>query len=78
MSLGDHIRVKRRIRYYHHGIDIGDKIELFILQVSQGKKKDASIQETSLEEFLNGRKIEIIRYSECFSPQAFLAGILSG
>jgi hypothetical protein len=76
MSLGDHIRVKRRIVYYHHGIDIGnDRVIHFTGE--PGKKKDASIQETSIEEFLSGRKNEIVQYSECFSPQETV-GIAKG
>jgi hypothetical protein len=68
MSLGDHIKVKRRLRYHHHGIDVGQN-KVIHFTGEPGKKKDASIQETSLEEFLNGRKIEIVQYSECFSPE---------
>jgi hypothetical protein len=68
MSLGDHIKVKRRLRYYHHGIDIG-KNRVIHFTGEPGRKKDASIEETSLEEFLNGGKIKIVKYSECFNPQ---------
>ena len=72
MGLGDHIRVKRRIRYYHHGIDIGQN-RVIHFTGEPGKKKDASIQETSLEEFSENRKIKIVQYSECFSPQKTVA-----
>lgn len=68
MSLGDHIKVRRRLGYYHHGIDIG-KDRVIHFAGEPGKKKDASIEETSLKEFLNGGKIEIVEYSECLSPQ---------
>lgn len=72
MSLGDHIRVKRRIGYYHHGIDIG-KNRIIHFTGEPGKKKNASIEETSLEEFLNGGKIKIVKYSDCFSPKKTVA-----
>jgi len=65
MAKGDHIKVKRiQGLYYHHGIDIGNDTVIHYTG-EPGKKSDASIKRTSMKEFLNGGKFEIVRYSEC-------------
>lgn len=65
MAAGDHIAVLRRrwfhiIRYWHHGIDVGDGT---VIHLTGPSKKDAEVTRTSLEEFLKGGTKVIVDYS---------------
>lgn len=72
MAKGDHIKVKRiQGLYYHHGIDIGNNTVIHYTG-EPGKKSDASIKRTSMEEFLNGGEFEIVRYSECLDNETVI------
>lgn len=65
MSYADHIRVKRT-SYYHHGIDIG-KGKVIHFTGEPGRKENASVQETTMDKFLNGGELEIVKYAKCIS-----------
>lgn len=63
MAAGDHLIVERRRwfgSYYHHGIDVGNDR---VIHLTGTRKKDATVIETSLEEFLKGGVKEIWHYS---------------
>ena len=65
MAAGDHIAVLRHrwfhiIRYWHHGIDVGDGT---VIHLTGPRKKDAEVTRTSLEEFLKGGAKVIVDYS---------------
>jgi len=65
MAAGDHIAVLRRrwfhiIRYWHHGIDVGDGT---VIHLTGPSKRDAEVTRTSLEEFLKGGTKVIVDYS---------------
>jgi hypothetical protein len=62
MAAGDHIAVLRRrwfyiIRYWHHGIDVGDGT---VIHLTGPSKKNAEVTRTSLEEFLKGGTNKVI------------------
>ena len=65
MAAGDHIAVLRRrfhiFRYWHHGIDIGDGTVIHL--TAEPSKKDATVQSTSLEDFLKGGDKVVVDYS---------------
>lgn len=63
MAKGDHIKVDRGF-YWHHGIDLGDGTCVHFTG-EPGKKSDACIKTTSIHEFLNGGRLEIVQYSQC-------------
>ena len=66
MSAGDHLLVKRRrwfAHYYHHGIDVGNDT---VVHFTGSRKKDATVVESSLNEFLKGGVKEIWPYSSAF------------
>ncbi|WP_163468191.1 lecithin retinol acyltransferase family protein [Fusobacterium sp. IOR10] len=67
MARGDHVKVSRCLgAYYHHGIDVGNG-KIIHYTGEPGKKINASIEITSINEFLNGGKLEIVKYSKCLS-----------
>jgi len=66
MAKGDHIKVKRTW-YSHHGIDIGGS-EVIHFKGEPGNKDNARIKQTSMQEFLDGGKIEIVKYVNSFHP----------
>lgn len=61
MGRGDHVRVKR-VGYYHHGIEIGNN-RVVHFTGEPGRKANASIQETSMDEFLDGGALETVPYA---------------
>ncbi|WP_321328446.1 lecithin retinol acyltransferase family protein [uncultured Ilyobacter sp.] len=70
MARGDHIKVKRiQGVYYHHGIDLGNNSVIHYTG-EPGKKSNASVKRTSMTEFLNGGKLEIVNYSEYLDNEA--------
>ncbi len=66
MAKGDHIRVKRKL-YFHHGIDVGEGAVIHFTG-EPGNKVNARVMETSVQEFLDGGKLEIVRYKNSFPP----------
>lgn len=78
MAKGDHIKIRRyamkfrkpmRFRtlgYWHHGIDCGDGSVIHYV-VGRSMQR-ASIQRTTMSQFLGGRKARIINYYKCYSP----------
>jgi len=64
MARGDHIKVRRVFGvFYHHGIDLGDGTVIHFTG-EPSKKSNASVKITSMEEFLEGGKLEIVPYSK--------------
>lgn len=64
MSQGDHIRFfSDKYLIYHHGIDCGDGTVIHYY------KKYHRIMRTSLEDFHEGREIEIVQQSTVFPPE---------
>jgi hypothetical protein len=63
MGAGDHISVGRKrlgVTYYHHGIDIGNDRAIHL---TGDNKRNAKVVETSVLEFLDNGKKEIIDYT---------------
>jgi len=75
MAKGDHIKVKR-LGYYHHGIDIGDRTVVHFTG-EPGNKVNAEVRRTSMLEFLNDGKLEIIKYKKSFPSDAVVLRALS-
>jgi len=68
MARGDHIKVKRFFGlFYHHGIDVGDGTVIHF-NGEPSKKSNASVKQTSMEEFLDGRELEFVHYSKSLDP----------
>ncbi len=63
---GDHIKVKRTW-YSHHGIDIGGNAVIHFTG-EPGNKVNAQVMQTSMQEFLDGGKLETVRYANSFPP----------
>jgi len=70
MARGDHIRV-RRFGYWHHGVDCGDGT---VIHYSGEllKRSDSAVQQTTLENFAKGGKIETVNYGVCDAPDAVI------
>ncbi len=66
MKRGDHVFVNRSAKYSHHGIYLGKK-RVIHFTGEPGSKSNASIRETTFEEFCDGDTPFILEYSECFS-----------
>lgn len=65
-SYGDHIRVNRGM-YYHHGIYVTDLHVIHFASITPGHEMDpneASIIDTTLEQFLKGGECEKRIYTE--------------
>jgi hypothetical protein len=80
MSKGDHLYVDTKWPgITHHGIDVGDGnvIHFFRDQNEQARIFDDQapivISETTKEVFRDGRKISIVPYRSCFSPDEVVA-----
>jgi hypothetical protein len=67
MAWGDHIKVYRLL-YYHHGIEIGDGTVVHFTG-EPGRKSDAEIKRTPIEDFLCEGKLEIVEYSQALNPE---------
>jgi len=60
MAKADHVKVYR-VGYWHHGIDIGDGTVVHYTG-EPGKKENAFVKRTTMEEFLDSGKIEVVEY----------------
>ncbi|WP_404789422.1 lecithin retinol acyltransferase family protein [Altericista sp. CCNU0014] len=67
MTLGDHIYVYRT-GYTHHGIDCGDR-SVIHYSGSIKEKSQATICQTTLEDFRGGRTLFTKKYQRCDSPE---------
>ena len=65
-ELGSHLIV-RRLGYVHHGIYVGNH-RVIHYSGEPTRKRDASVRESSLEDFASGGKIMVLAYSCCDSP----------
>ena len=65
-ELGSHIIVSR-LGYVHHGIYVGNH-QVVHYSGEPTRKRDASVRESSLEDFASGGKIMVLAYSCCDSP----------
>ncbi len=64
---GDHLRVRRRIGYWHHGIyESDDRVIQFGGRISD--KQRANIQQVSLEIFESGGMAQVVRHPQLFGP----------
>jgi Lecithin retinol acyltransferase len=60
---GDHLHVRRRLGYYHHGIYISDdRVIQFGGGVTLQNKAGTAMAAVSLAEFENGGTAEVVRY----------------
>ena len=59
MVKGEHIKVKK-LGYFHHGIYIGDDKVVHYSKINA----KAEVKETSLKEFLDKGKFEIVKYND--------------
>lgn len=59
MSRGDHIYVRRRARYSHHGIDCGDGT---VIHYVGGRGTLRRVERTSVESFASGGEIRVRSY----------------
>ena len=75
MAKGDHVKVRRTV-YAHHGIDIGDGTVVHFTG-EPGNKSDAKIRQTSMEDFLHGGELEIVKYKKCNPPNKVIKTALS-
>jgi len=66
MKRGDHIFVKR-LGYTHHGIDCGDGSVIHYTG-ELGQKANATIHQTSKDDFLKGAEEAVRDYGQCDSP----------
>src|SRR5437773_10612709 len=71
MSRADHIFVKRT-GFTHHGIDCGDGTVIHYTG-EVGKKVNAAIRRTPVEEFLKGGRERVRDYSECDPADVVIA-----
>lgn len=68
MAKGDHIAVKRHGGLYrHHGIDLGDG---YVIHFSGEplNSKEPIVEKVTMEEFLKGGELEVVRYSSASDP----------
>lgn len=75
MSKGDHIKV-HRVGYWHHGIDLGDGTVVHFTG-EPGRKTNATVKRTLMEEFLSGGKLVVVEYSESYNPEEVVKRALS-
>ncbi|MDQ8044274.1 MAG: lecithin retinol acyltransferase family protein [Patulibacter sp.] len=61
MARGEHIYVRRRGVYTHHGVDAGDGTVIHFTG-EPGSKRHAAIARTPIEEFLSGGECRVRRY----------------
>lgn len=70
MSRADHIYCNR-VGYTHHGIDLGDGTVVHYTG-EPGKKSNAAIQRTPIEQFMNGDDLHVQSYGNCDSPDVVI------
>lgn len=62
---GDHVYVRRYSRFYsHHGIYMGNNRVVHYTGLGEKEKKNPSVKETGLEEFLKGSTLRRCNYKE--------------
>jgi len=71
MARADHIRVLQPL-YYHHGIDCGNGTVIHY-SGGVGRKVNACVRRSTLDEFAEGCPVEVMTYERCLSPDAALA-----
>jgi len=59
MARGDHLYVRRRRRYTHHGIDCGDGSVIHFVRTRGGGRR---VARTSLEDFAVGSEVRVRTY----------------
>ena len=71
MPKADHIRVLQPL-YWHHGIDCGNGTVIHY-SGGVGRKVNACVQRSTLEEFAEGRRVEVMSHERCLLPDAVIA-----
>lgn len=61
MSRGDHVYVRRRRHYTHHGIDCGDRT---IIHYAGDRATLRRVERTSWESFAGGSRVHVRRYRD--------------
>ena len=70
MARGDHIRAKRA-GYWHHGIDCGDGTVIHYTG-TPFRLREAVVERCTLEEFLQGRKPEVVIHPEPLDAETII------
>lgn len=65
MARGDHLYVRRGIRYSHHGIDCGDGSVIHHIRL----RRKLHVARTSLEEFAAGSRVRVRTYAGRLSAE---------
>ncbi|WP_051551340.1 lecithin retinol acyltransferase family protein [Nocardioides sp. URHA0020] len=65
MARGDHVFVRRGLRYSHHGIDGGDDT---VIHYAGPRGRDRCIARTSMAEFAAGGTVQVRSYQQRLSP----------
>lgn len=73
MSRADHIYVRRRGGYTHHGIDAGDGTVIHFTGEPGQQKINACIARTPLDDFLDGGELKVRRYGKRDDADATMA-----
>lgn len=71
MARGDHIWVTRPLGYTHHGIDCGDRTVIHFTG-EPGKKSDASVSRTTMDEFALDSIVHLREYSDSDTPDVVI------
>ncbi|NIA13428.1 MAG: hypothetical protein GWP08_05055 [Nitrospiraceae bacterium] len=71
MTRGDHIRVRRRRGYWHHGIDCGDGTVIHYAG-EPFRKRHAVITRTSYAEFVRDNPVKTVRHGDADDPDTVL------